>query len=74
MSMDPFLIHYFELQGVFFNWTYPEFEVLAGKKKGLKKTSESHTGPLLIKHRKNCECCPGHYLFTNVYLVSTSVY
>ena len=19
------------------------------------------------KHRKNCECCPGHYLFTSVY-------
>ena len=20
-----------------------------------------------IKHRKNCECCPGHYLSTSVY-------
>ena len=30
-----------------------------------------------LKHRKNCECCPGHYLSTSVYLcllVSTSVY
>ena len=29
------------------------------------------------KHRKNCECCPGHYLSTSVYkclLVSISVY
>ena len=29
------------------------------------------------KHRKNCECCPGHYLSTSVYqclLVSSSVY
>ena len=25
--MDPFLIRYFELQGVFLNWAYPEFEV-----------------------------------------------
>ena len=22
---------------------------------------------LCIKHRKNCECCPGHYLSTSVY-------
>ena len=21
----------------------------------------------VIKHRKNCECCPGHYLSTSVY-------
>ena len=23
-----------------------------------------------LKHRKNCECCPGHYLFTSVTVVS----
>ena len=23
--------------------------------------------PCLAKHRKNCECCPGHYLSTSVY-------
>ena len=22
---------------------------------------------LKMKHRKNCECCPGHYLSTSVY-------
>ena len=22
---------------------------------------------LIYKHRKNCECCPGHYLSTSVY-------
>ena len=21
----------------------------------------------ILKHRKNCECCPGHYLSTSVY-------
>ena len=45
MSMDPFLIHYFELQGVFFNWTYPEFEVMAGKKKILKKRQSPKLAP-----------------------------
>ena len=37
----------------------------------------SESGCLRNKHRKNCECCPGHYLSTSVYwcqLVSTSVY
>ena len=29
--------------------------------------SNGHQYPFIIKHRKNCECCPGHYLSTSVY-------
>ena len=25
------------------------------------------SGSRVLKHRKNCECCPGHYLSTSVY-------
>ena len=27
----------------------------------------SEPNPFQIKHRKNCECCPGHYLIVNHY-------
>ena len=34
----------------------------------LKSTREELSdGTLMLKHRKNCECCPGHYMSTSVY-------
>ena len=33
----------------------------------LKIARVNNDKTLLRKHRKNCECCPGHYLSTSVY-------
>ena len=33
----------------------------------LQTPSETFQGYLPLKHRKNCECCPGHYLIVNHY-------
>ena len=31
------------------------------------KTSKFQSGHRVVKHRKNCKCCPGHYLIVNHY-------
>ena len=49
----------------------PNFIILFWPRQNRKYT------PSILKHRKNCECCPGHYLSTSVYqclLVSNSDY
>ena len=46
------------------------------QKNALILVKYSLQSPVQKKHRKNCECCPGHYLSTSVYkclLVSTKL-
>ena len=38
---------------------------IMGKRQKLMEIKTSTQ--VLLKHRKNCECCPGHYLIVNQY-------
>ena len=42
-------------------------EKVFNEKTTIYEQLEIHNHKIYIKHRKNCECCPGHYLSTSVY-------
>ena len=42
-------------------------KVSIGKSTVMAQRKQGSFETLVPKHRKNCECCPGHYLSTSVY-------
>ena len=69
------LVCYFVLAGNQRPSKYSKGPVQAKSVNRVKRKSESlhynckyfSSEPISVKNRKNCECCPGHYLSTSVY-------